>query len=211
MRVGVLASGDTAVRAAHSLAAHPTVDEVVVIGPARSRSFRVVPDAGDCDILVGSGAGAPARARKLEVPLLWDGETAEEGVMAWGAAPVGLALALAAREADPRIVAAAHPDFEEGSDHQVRFPDPVGSVKVADATFAGRRVALAHSPDRFAACLAVGAERMVTIVDDGAFMSGIALAASIDTLNGGPAAVWDRALPYLRAASAMGLVMADDR
>jgi hypothetical protein len=183
----------------------------VVIGPARSRTFKVVPDAIDCDILVGSGPAAPGRARKLEVPLLWDGETADEGVSVWGASPVGLALALAAREPDPRIVAAAHPEFEEGSDHQVRFPDPVGSVKVADATFGGRRVALAHSPDRFAACLAVGSERMVTIVDDGAFMSGIALAAAIDVLDGSPAAVWDRALPYLQAASAMGLVMADDR
>ena len=198
-------------RAAHSLAAHPTVDDVVVIGPARSKSFKVVPDASECDMLVGSGAGAPGRARKLGVPLLWDGENHEEGVMVWGAAPVGLALALAAREPDPRIVAAAHPDFEEGSDHRVRFPDPVGSVKMADATFGGRRVALAHSPDRFAACLAVGKDRMVTIVDDGAFMSGIALAAGIDALNGGPVAVWDRALPYLQAASAMGLVMADDR
>jgi hypothetical protein len=211
VRVGVLASGDTAVRAAHSLAAHPSVDEVVVIGPARSRSFKVVPDATECDILVGSGQAAPGRARKLEVPLLWDGESGENGVSVWGASPVGLALALAAREPDPRIVAAAHPEFEEGSDHQVRFPDPVGSVKVADATFGGRRVALAHAPDRFAACLAVGSERRVTIVDDGAFMSGIALAAGIDVLDGSPAAVWDRALPYLQAASAMGLVMADDR
>jgi hypothetical protein len=211
VRVGVLASGDTAVRAAHSLAAHPSVDEVVVIGPARSRSFEVVPDAAGCDILVGSGQGAPGRARKLEVPLLWDGETAEGGVAVWGASPVGLALALAAREPDPRIVAAAHPEFEEGSDHQVRFPDPVGSVKVADATFGGRRVALAHSPDRFAACLAVGSQRMVTIVDDGAFMSGIALAAGVDVIDGSPVAVWDRALPYLQAASSMGLVMADDR
>jgi hypothetical protein len=211
VKVGVLASGDTAVRAAHSLAAHSSVEEVVVIGPARSRTFRVVPDAAGCDILVGSGSAAPGRARKLEVPLLWDGETAEEGVSVWGASPVGLALALAAREPDPRIVAAAHPEFDEGSDHQVRFPDPVGSVKVADATFGGRRVALAHSPDRFAACLAVGSERMVTIVDDGAFMSGIALAAAIDVIDGSPAAVWDRALPYLQAASTMGLVMADDR
>jgi hypothetical protein len=52
---------------------------------------------------------------------------------------------------------------------------------------------------------------MVTIVDDGAFMSGIALAAAIDVIDGSPAAVWDRALPYLQAASTMGLVMADDR
>lgn len=211
MKVGVLVSGDTAVRAAHCLSAHGTVEEVLVVGPARSRSFRVVPDASECDFLIGSGAEAPDRARKLGVPLLWDGDTPAEGIAVWGASPVGLALALAAREPDPRIVAVAHPDLEEGFDHQVRFPDPVGPAKVADATFGGKHVALAHSPHRFAACLAVGSERRVAIVDDGAFMSGIALAAAIDVLDENPAAVWDYALVYLQTAAAMGLVMADDR
>jgi len=211
VRVGVLVSGDTAVRAAHSLSAHDSVEEVVVVGPARSRSFRVVPDASECDLLIGSGEEAPARAQRFEVPLLWDGDTEVEGVAVWGASPIGLALALAAREPDPRIVAVAHPDLDEGSDHQVRFPDPVGSVKVADATFGGNPVALAHSPDRFAACLAVGSERRVTIIDDGAFMSGVALAAAIDVVGNGTSAVWDDALAYLRAAAAMGLVMAEDR
>jgi hypothetical protein len=199
------------VRAAHSLSAHDSVDEVVVIGPARSRSFRVVTDASECDLLVGSGPEAPARARKLGVGLLWDGESHAEGVVVWGASPVGLALALAAREPDPRIVAVAHPDLDEGFDHQVRFPDPVGSVKVADATFGGNPVALAHSPDRFAACLAVGSERRVTVVDDGAFMSGVALAAAIDAVGDTPSPVWEAALAYLQAAAAMGLVMAEDR
>lgn len=198
-------------RAAHSLSAHDSVEEVVVVGPARSRSFRVVPDASECDVLIGSGAEAAIRARKLEVPLIWDGDEPAEGVAVWGASPVGLALALAAREPDPRIVAVAHPDLDEGFDHQVRFPDPVGAVKVADATFGGRHVALAHSPDRFAACLAVGSERGVTIVDDGAFMSGIALAAAIDIVGDEPGAVWHGALIYLQTAAAMGLVMAEDR
>jgi hypothetical protein len=211
VRVGVLVSGDTAVRAAHSLSAHDSVEEVVVVGPARSRSFRVVPDASECDLLIGSGAEAPARALNFGVPLLWDGDTEVEGVVVWGASPIGLALALAAREPDPRIVAIAHPDLEEGFDHQVRFPDPVGSVKVADVTFGGNPVALAHSPDRFAACLAVGSERRVTIIDDGAFMSGVALAAAIDVAGNGTSAVWDDALAYLRTAAAMGLVMAEDR
>ncbi|MGH8870920.1 MAG: hypothetical protein ACRDWS_02985 [Acidimicrobiia bacterium] len=211
MKVGVLVTGDTAVRAAHALSAHASVDEVVVVGPARSRSFRVVPDADECDILIGSGPGAPDRALRLGVPLVWDGDAPADGVGVWGASPVGLALALAARESDPRIVAVAHPDLDEGSDHQVRFPDPIGRVKVADATFGGRHVALAKSPDRFAACLAVGAERRVTIIDDGAFMSGVALAAAVDIVGETPMAVWDQALAYLQTAAAMGLVMADDR
>ena len=211
MKVGVLASGDTAVRAAHCLSAHEGVEEVVVVGPARSRSFRVVPDASECDLLIGSGDAAPARARKFGVPLLWDGDSPAEGVIVWGASPVGLALALGAREPDPRIIAVAHPDLEEGFDHQVRFPDPVGPAKVADATFGGKHVALAKSPDRFAACLAVGSERQVTIVDDGTFMSGIALAAAIDIVAEKAAPVWDSALGYLQAAAVMGLVMAEDR
>ncbi len=211
MKVGVLVTGDTAVRAAHSLSAHETVDEVVVVGPARSRSFRIIEDAAECDVLIGSGSEAPTRARKWAVPLVWDGDSAAEGVAVWGASPVGLALAMAAREPDPRIVAVAHPELDEGFDHQVRFPDPVGRTKVADATFGGRHVALAKSPDSFAACLAVGAERRVTIVDDGAYMSGIALAAGIDILGAGPVPVWDDALTYLKTAAVMGLVMADDR
>ena len=211
MRVGVLVSGDTAVRAAHSLSAHVSVDEVVVIGPARSRTFRVVPDADECDVLVGSGAEAPGRARGLGVPLIWDGEDAAEGAAVFGASPSGLSLALAAREPDPRIVALAHPDLDEGSDHRVRFPDPIGAVKTADASYGGRRIALAKSPDRFAACLAVGAERRVAVVDDGAFMSGIALAAGIDLVGEEAVAVWEPALAYLQTAMAMGLVMAEDR
>jgi len=211
VKVGVLVTGDTAVRAAHSLSAHETVDEVVVVGPARSRSFRVIEDADECDVLIGSGPDAPARARKWSVPLIWDGDGAVEGVAVWGASPVGLALAMAAREPDPRIVAVAHPELDEGSDHQVRFPDPVGRIKVADATFGGRHVALAKSPDSFAACLAVGAERRVAIVDDGSYMSGIALAAGVDILGSGPVTVWDEALIYLKTAAVMGLVMAEDR
>lgn len=211
MRVGVLVTGDTAVRAAHSLSAQDSIDEVVVVGPARSRNFRVVDNAEGCDLLIGNGPEAPRRARKHGVRLIWDGEAAGDGIAVWGASPTGLALALGAREPDPRIVAVAHPDLDEGSDHRVRFPDPIGQVGVADSTFGGRHVALAKAPDRFAACLAVGAERRVTIIDDGAFMSGVALAAGVAIADGDPVAVWERALTYLQTAAAMGLVMADAR
>lgn len=211
VRVGLLVTGDTAVRSAHSLQAHPGVDEVVVVGPAKSRSFEVAENADGCDLLVGHGEKAPRLARKHGVPLIWDGEgPEEEGVAVWGASPTGLAIALASREPDPRLVAVAHPDIP-GSDttRSTRFPDPVGRVEVFDATLGGRPVALAASPNEFAACLAVGAGRRVTVVDHGGFMSGVALAAGIAAANGVGRPVWDEALSYLEAATEMGLVMAE--
>lgn len=210
MRIGVLVTGDVAVRAAHSLAAHPGVDQVVVIGPARSKSFEVVDSAVGCDFLVGSGRQAPSSAAKHGVPLLWDGEEPEKGVHVWGASPQGLTLSLASRETDPRLVALAHPDLEPGNDHRARFPDPIGMLDVADAAYAGRRLATAVSPNEFAACLAIGTDRRVTIIDEGSFLSGIALAAAVAVAEGEPKPVWDHALAYLRAATSMGLVMAED-
>lgn len=210
MKVGVLVTGDTSVRAAHSLAAHSSVSEVVVIGPARSQNFEVVPEAVGCDYLIGSGPAALEKAAGHGVPLIWDGEKPEGDVAVWGASPEGLTLALAARENDPRLVAIAHASLEGGSDQIAPFPMPIGRLPVADSTYAGRRLAMAHSNNDFTACLVEGVDRRVAIVDDGAFLSGIALAAAIDIADETPKAVWDDALPYLRAATAMGLVMAED-
>lgn len=210
MRVGLLVTGDTAVRSAHSLQTHPGVDEVVVIGPARSKSFEVVDTADDCAYLVGHGPSAPALARKHGVPLIWDGEGPEEGVAVWGAGPAGLALCLAARESDPRLVAVAHPDIpNKGTTRTTRFPDPVGRVGVFDATLGGRPVALGPSPNDFAACLTMGGTRRVTVLDHGGFLSGVALAAGIAIANGSGRPVWDDALSYLQAITEMGLVMAE--
>lgn len=210
MKIGVLVTGDVAVRAAHSLTAHPEVEEVVVIGPARSKSFDVVESADGCDFLIGSGPEAPRRAAEHRVPLLWDGDTRSTGVWVWGASPPGLTLAMASRESDPRLVAVAHPSLEGGGDHRARFPDPIGTLAVADTTYAGKRIATATSPNEFAACLAIGADRRVTIIDDGLFLSGIALAAAIATVDEEPRPVWESALGYLQAAIGMGLVMAED-
>ena len=210
VRVGLLVTGDTAVRAAHSLQAHPSIDEIVVIGPATSKSFEVVDTADGCDYLVGHGHSAPGLARKHRIPLIWDGEGPGEGIAAWGAAPTGLAIAMASRETDPQLVAVAHPEIEaSGTTRNTRFPDPVGRVGVFDATVGGRPVALAHSPNDFAACLAVGAGRRVTVVDHAAFLSGIALAAGVATANGSGGPVWADALAYLEATTEMGLVMAE--
>lgn len=210
MRIGVLVTGDIAVRAAHSLSTYPDVEDVVVIGPARSKSFEVVDDADGCDYLIGSGNEAPAIARKHGVPLLWDGENAEAGVAVWGASPEGLTLALASRESDPRLIAVAHPRITGGKDHRAKFPEPIGTIEVADSTYAGQRLAKGRSPNEFAACLAIGAERRVTIIDDGLFMSGVALASSIARIDGDGGPVWDKALAFLQATSALGLVMAED-
>jgi hypothetical protein len=210
VRIGVLVTGDAAVRAAHSLEAHPGVDEVVVIGPAKSRSFDVVPDASGCDYLVGTGDGAPGKARAQGVSLIWDGERPEEGVAVFGASPQGLTLAMASREPDPRLVAVAHPALEAGNDHRAAFPVPVGRIGVADGTYAGRRLATGRSPNSYAACLALGASRNVTIIDHGAFMSGVALAAGVSVANGSPSPVWGEALVYLETATGMGLVMAEE-
>jgi hypothetical protein len=210
VRLGLLVTGDTSVRAAHSLQAYTAVDQVVVIGPAKSKSFEVVETVAGVDYLVGSGSSAPGLARKHGTPLIWDGDEPDEGVAVWGASPVGIAIALAAREPDPRLVAVAHPAIEsDGSSRTTRFPDPVGRLGVRDVQVGGRPVALAHSTNEFAACLAVGAGRRVTVVDDGDFLSGVALAAGIAAVGDTPAPVWERALPYLEAATEMGLVMAE--
>jgi hypothetical protein len=210
VKVGVLVTGDSAVRGAHSLSPQPGVDEVVVIGPARSRNFRVVKSPEGCDLLLGTGPDAPARARELGVPLIWDGDEPEPGVLVWGASALGLALALGSREPEPSIVALAHPDQEEGQEHLVRFPDPIGSVTISEVELDGHHVSVAKSPNQFAACLALGTERKVTIIEDAAFLDGVALAAGAEVAEAGaPHAVWDRALPYLQTATAMGLVMGE--
>lgn len=210
MRVGVLLSGDTVLRAAHSLVAHPSVDQVVIVGPATSNSFEVVAGVAGCDVLVGTGPDALKQARRHGVRLIWDGPTSEEGVSVYGASPQGLALSVAARESDPQLVALAHPEIAEGKHQKVRFPDPVGNISVADTVYSGLRVATGKSPNQFATVLTKGVSRRVAFVDDGAFMSGVALAAGIaafdpDSVN----AVWDSALAYLKTATEMGLVMAE--
>ena len=213
MRLGLLVTGDISVRAAHSLAAHTTVAEVVVIGPARSKNFEVVDSVEGCDLLVGSGDVAITKARGTGVPLVWDGDSPQKGVAVWGANPKGLTLALASRETDPRLVAEAHPDNETGNGTPIRFPDPVGRIPASNEIYEGLPLALAKSTSEFAACLVESSARRVTVVDDAGFLSGVALAAAVDVAAGGDAAetpVWESSLAYLQAATDMGLVMAED-
>ena len=208
MKIGVLVTGDTAVRAAHSLSGSPHVDDIVVVGPATSKNFRVVDTAEDCDVLIGSGPKAPRIAARHGLPLVWDGMDDEGGAVVWGASPQGLALAIASRETDPRLVAVAHPSLEpDGTVRVQRFPSPIGQVSVSDQMIDGKPVASATSKT-YGAVLVEASSRNVTMIDNGAFMSGIALAAGIACLTN-PGAVWDHALSYLEMAAEMGLVMAE--
>lgn len=210
MKIGVPASGDRAARAAHSLAAHPSVDELVIVGPANSRFYEVITDPDDCDLLVVTGPDAPSRFAEAGVPMVWDGDNPAPGVKVWGASPVGLAVALARRESDPAVAAVAHPGFDAGGEERLRFPDPVGRIAVKrtgagdQALFAGR------TETSYAAAVVEGPGRRVTIVDEAAFLTGVALAAGALVAGTEPGPVWDRALDYLNAVTEMGLVMAED-
>lgn len=128
----------------------------------------------------------------------------------WCASPIGLTLALAAREQDPRVVAVAHPDLDpSGADRSARFPDPVGRASVRDARIADMPIAIARSPNEFSACLVEGVERRVAVVDDGHFLSGVTLAAGVVAAGIGGGPVWESALAYLETVTQMGLVMAE--
>lgn len=203
-------SGESTVRAAHSLAADPGVDSIVIIGPASSQFYPVVDDPGQCDLLVVSGADAPSRFADSGVPMVWDGDSPEAGVTVWGASPAGLALALASREDQEADAYLAHPDMAEGRDTRARFPEPVGTVGVAQILFGGRRLLAGRCTGEYAAVMASGGARRVAMVDDAAFMTGVALAAGVLVAGEDPKPVWADALGYLTAAAGMGLVMAED-
>ncbi len=201
-------TGDRAVRAAHSLSADPAVDEVVVVGPAKSRSFKVVEDPEGCDYLIGSGATAPGRARGFGLPLIWDGDQPAKGVSVWGANIAGLTLAMSAREAKISTIAFAHPEATSGSGQSVRFAKPVGATQVDEISLGGKSLLRGKSYNDYASCLVVSKTRNVTIIDRADFLSGVALAAGIVAAGAESRPVWESSLPYLETATAMGLVMA---
>lgn len=210
MKVGVLVTGDTAVRAAHSLSAQDGIASVVVIGPAKSKSFQVVENAAGCDVLVGSGARAPAMARKHGLPLVWDGNGPKRGVAVWGADPAGITISLGVGEPDPQLVAIAHPEISSnGGDRRVRFPAPVGLTMVRDTAVDGRPLAVGRSKNEYAASYVVAGSRTLTILEDAKFMAGVALAAGVSVLSEPPRPVWDDANTYLSTVLAMGLVLGE--
>lgn len=203
-------TGDTAVRAAHALSAHDGIDEVVVIGPAKSKSFKVVATSDGCDVLVGSGPRAPALARKHGVPLVWDGGSPQGGVRIWGADPAGITISLGMDQPDPQLVAIAHPEISSnGESRRVRFPAPVGLTMVRDTAVDGRPLAVGRSKNQYASSYVVAGSRTLTILEDGKFMAGIALAAGVSVLSDAPRPVWDAAATYLATVFSMGLVLGE--
>lgn len=210
MKVGVLISGgDHPVRAAHSLAADPLTEMVVVVGPAKSKSFKIVDDPSGLDVLVGSGPDAPKQARGFGIPLIWDGNDPVDGVRVWGASVSGLAAAMATRERRVEVAGAAHPDHPAGTGSSLRFARPVGATQVDSVAHGPHQVLVGKSYNDHAACLVMARKRRLTIVDKAAFLSGIALAAGLAAFADSPRAVWDDALSYLETATGMGLVMAE--
>lgn len=210
MKVGVLiGGGDHPVRAAHSLAADPLTETVVVVGPAKSRSFKVVDDPSGLEVLVGSGPDAPKQARGFGIPLIWDGNEQVEGVRVWGASVSGLAAAMATRERRVEVAGAAHPDHPPGAGSSLRFARPVGATQVDSVAHGSHQILVGKSYNEYAACLVMTRKRRLTIVDRAAYLSGIALAAGLAVFADSPRAVWDQALPYLETATGMGLVMAE--
>lgn len=208
MKVGVLIGGETSVRAAHSLSADPLVDELVVLGPATSHNFRVVQSAAGLDVLVGSGPQAPTEARKHNLPLIWDGNEPSDGVAIWGASLIGLAAAIAKRQRNTTVVAAAHPDAVQASGASIRFAKPVGATQVDLIPLDGISVGLGKSYNDYAACLVTTKKRQITVVDRALFIQGIALAAGLAVFGNGLRPVWDEPLKYLETATGMGLQMA---
>lgn len=209
MKIGVLPTGDVAVRAAHTLAAQPGIDAVVVIGPAQSTSFPVKPDARGCDFLIGTGERAPDLAERHGVSLVWDGDRAVPGVAVWGASPEGLTIALMSENEEPTLVAVAHPEAGSGEGMLVSFPGPVGALETTSRDYDGIHLAVARSQNGYSACYVRSAVRALTIVDDSRFLSGVALAAGVAALNGEPGPVWRSANRYLHTAIEMGLVMGE--
>lgn len=170
----------------------------------------MIDDPAVCDLVVAAGPDAPTRFADTGVPIVWDGPGPAPGVVVWGASPLGLTIALAEREPGPAVVALAHPSLDEGRDERLRFPDPVRRVAVSEIEIGGRTLLGGRPEGPYAAALVDGPGRRVTIVDDGDFMAGVALAAGVVLASGSPRPVWTESFDYLTAATEMGLVMAEE-
>lgn len=207
--VAVAVDGDVTTRAAHSLAGHPGVDEVVLLEPATSTEFRSVEDASECDVVVATGRGEE-QTTAAGVPMVVVGPDLE--LPGYHTASIdGLALALAVGVGDVETVAVADPDRDTG-DLPVVFPFPIDAALASETYVDGRRVLAAPSAD-LAAALVTGSRLHRVVMDDPAFLAGIALAAAavvvLEDQPTGPTPIWARAAAYLRAAGAMGLVIGE--
>lgn len=203
--------GELAIRAAHSLTSHPGVTAVSLLAPAKSASFPTVEDAGDSDVVVGPGEDARHAAEAAGKPVVVS-EMVLGGPGIYGASLRGLALALTSGLGVPTTVALATAG-PPGGGRDVTFPSPIGRRSAAEEIVEGHHILVARGAGTFEAVYAAGPHLHRTIVDEGLFMAGIALAAGVALMREPPPSpaepVWRWADAYLRTVVAMGLVVGE--
>lgn len=209
-RIVVAVDGEVTMRAAQSLAVYPGVETVAVLGPAKSPHFPTIDTPAGWDLVIGSERAAKVAA-KHELPAAVVGDLHAQPGMSLGS-PIGLALALAVGIDALETVAVALPGAPEG-ESMVVFPSPIDNREATIDIVDGHEVHLARGEGPLAAAMALGARRHRVIVDDFAFLEGIALAAAavvaLEDPADGPTPVWVRAVSYLRVATDMGLVIGE--
>lgn len=197
MRVAIDPVDEVHSRAAASLASSPLVTMVGLIGkvpPASwgSRAMRV-DDASEFDIMVGPGGGGS------DVTPDGAGSVSFAGL-------TGLARSLATRLGDvtitlDRTVTSDTP----GVGPFAVFPAPLGAVR---RSMNVDGVTLCPINGKLAGVVVSDGSRMIAVVDDVLFASGVCLAAGA-LLGGHSGPVWDRAEQFLGLAESLGLLIAE--
>lgn len=209
-RVVIAVDGEVTLRAAQSLAVHPGVDEVAVLSPAENTHFATVETPDGFDLVVGTNRAA-AVAAEADLPVAVTGELDDQAGVFLGSLS-GLALALAVGVDDVETVAVARPG-EAGGDVSLVFPSPIDSRRAKVSRVDGHELHVAGGDGPLGAAMVLGGNRHRVIVDDHAFMAGIALAGAAVVALAHPVdraiPVWTRATDYLRAVAEMGLVIGE--
>lgn len=199
--------GEAFKRAAFSLATHPGITEVAVLAPATSKHFRVVDGPHGYDVVVGRWKSPQGHGLPTVVP---DEDLDTYGI--YGGSLFGLVLALAVGLNGVDTMAAALPGDTAG-DTTIVFPSPIDGRSATLERFGGHPIQVARGESPLGAAMVTSPSRHRVIVDNHAFLEGIALAAAAALLATGvsdtPTPVWTMAEPYLRAAVDMGLVIGE--
>lgn len=208
MRLVMAVEGESTTRAAQSLAVHPGVDEVALLAPTTSRQFQTVESALGFDAVVGAGKAASI-ADRAGIPAIVTGALHAQPGVAW-ASVEGVAFALLEGDAGRPAVAI---EGEPGGETPIVFPSPIDSRTAEEEFIDGRSLLVARGAGPLAAAMVLEPNRHRVILDDQAFLRGVALAAGVGLLLDGPVdvpvPVWERAAAYLKTASDMGLVIGE--
>ena len=197
MRVVVDPVDEVHSRAAATLASSPLVTMVGLLAktpPASwgSRAMRVE-DSSGFDVVVGPGPGHP------NVTPDGTGTVAFAGL-------TGLARSLASRLGDgtttlDRTVTSDVP----GDGDYAMFPAPLGAVRRATRVDG---VTLCPVDGKFAGVAVSDGDRLLAVVDDVWFVSGVCLAAGA-LLGSHVGPVWERAEQYLGLVESLGVLIAE--